>query len=99
MKGEKFSKLMKQRTLKINDVLIALGYDTECYCDGCYEIQGRNDLFRVRVLPTENVVQIGIKKTFDRWANSVDAYFEIPVTVDQFKAELTRVTKLLRGEK
>lgn len=84
MKHEKFSKLIKKRTLQINNILVNLGYETCCYTDDCYEINFKNDLFYARVHPTENIIQFGLKSTFDRWANSVDLSLDLPNRADRF---------------
>ena len=46
--------------------------------EGVYYLHG--DLFYFRANKKTDTFQIGIKKTFDRWANSVDNEFKFPKT-------------------
>lgn len=97
MKGlEKFSKNLKNKTLQINNALLNLGFETECYCDNCFEITFKTDLFYSRVIVTENIIQFGLRKDFDRWANSVDLTIDIPKTVEVFTGDIESALNKLR---
>ena len=62
----------------ITEQLPARGFKIIEKCSGMIFFQGPR--FRIRAIADEDKFQVGMEKTFDRWANSVDYEDEIAQT-------------------
>lgn len=87
--------MTKKEFLKVREYLKSLGWvDSETNYDNATYL--KNATFYLRHYIGE-AIELGVRKTFDRWANSIDFFFNVPKTEKGWTERLEKAEALVKA--